>query len=165
MWSFSDGIQHRVIPFHYEARHGRDEVTGLRRDAPARLSDSNERNNMFETWVLLTHGVDLSRFPPANQPLPPGWRSFMLHKYLHDYIEAHVAGSRTNTGPEGARFNIWHCWLYERYVKFFPLLKRFQEPVLELHLLISNQSYLTDLRRKRTQRNQAAAQAKRSRNR
>jgi hypothetical protein len=35
--------------------------------------------------------------------------------------------------------------------------------VLELHILISNQRYATDDRRKRTQRNQAAARAKRSR--
>jgi hypothetical protein len=165
VWSFADGLQRGVIPFHYEARFGHDEVTGLRRDAPARLSYSNARNNLFETWVLATHGVNLSHFPPANQPLPPAWRSSMLYIYLHDYIDLHVAGSRLSAGTEGARFNIWHCWLYERYVRFFPLLRRFQEPVLELHLLISNQSHATDDRRKRTQRNQAAAQAKRSRTR
>jgi hypothetical protein len=168
--SFCEGLEFSVIPFHYEARHGVDAMTGAKRDAPVDQADVRDRNNHFEAWALTTHGVDLDKLPPKTQPLPPAWRGSQLFKYLHLYIMEFMPGSRAGAGETGPRFNVWHCWLCEMFVKFYPLLKCFQEPTLELHFLISNQQYKTEDRRARigNERNsasQATSRAKQSKSR
>ena len=144
---FSEGLEFGVIPYHAEARNGFDAITGVRRDTRPDPAVVRTRNNHFEAWVLAMFGVDLEELPPRTQPLPPAWRGSQLFRYLFLYIEKFVPGSRAGAGEDGTRFNVWHCWLYDMFVKFYPLLKRFQEPTLELHFLISNQQFKTEGRR------------------
>jgi hypothetical protein len=161
---FSEGLEFGVIPYHDEARNGFDAITGVKRDKWPDPAVVNDRNNHFEAWALAIFQVNLAELPPKTQALPPTWRGSQLFRYLNLYIVEFIPGSRAGAGAAGTRFNVWHCWLYEKFVKFYPLLKRFQEPTLELHFLISNQQFKTEGRRdkKRNSATPASFHAKRS---
>ena len=167
--SFREGLEFSVIPFHYEARHGADAITGIARDAPVDPAEVRNRNLDFKAWALEMHGVDLDELPPKSLPLPAAWRGSQLFKYLYQWLVEFVPGSRAGAGPQRFQFNVWHCWLYEMFVKFYPLLN-FQAPTLELHFLISNQQYKTEDRQrrignKRNSASQATSRAKQSKSR
>jgi hypothetical protein len=140
---FVEGLEHGVIPYHAEAHDGRDPITGVKRDSRPDPAKVRSRNYHFEAWVRKTFGVDLEELPPTDVALPPEWYGSQLFMYLCLYTKRFVGGSRAGAKEDGSRFNIWHCWLYEMFVKFHPLLLRFQEPTLE-HFLVSNQQYKTE---------------------
>ena len=98
--SFHEGLEFSVIPFHYEARHGIDAITGITRDAPVDPAKVRNRNNDFEAWALAMHQVDLDKLPPKAQPLPVAWRGSQLFKYLCLYLMEFVPGSRAGAGPQ-----------------------------------------------------------------
>jgi hypothetical protein len=166
--TFCLGLELSVVPFHSEALLGIDWTTGATCDC--KVEPANVRNCTchFEAWALEMHGVNMTFLPPKNQPLPGRWFGSEIFKYLHEYLVKYLPSGRSDTGPEQAWFNTWHCWIHQMFEKFFPLLKRFQEPTLELHLLISNQRVKTDQRcngGKRRPTNQANPRAKRSKSR
>ena len=143
--TFRQGLDLAVIPFHSEALHGVDWVTNVIRDSPVEPANVRNRTNHFEAWVMAKHGVNLTELPSKKRSLPSAWYGSKLFTYLHEYLVGHLPFSSIGTGLDQARFNTWHCWLHQMFEKFFPLLRRFQEPTLELHFLISNQQYKTDL--------------------
>jgi hypothetical protein len=166
--TFREGLEFGVIPFHSEALTGTDWASGRTRDCKADVAKIRDRTNQFEAWVFVKYVVDIEELPPKDEPLPEEWYGSEIFKYLHVFLVEHLPGSCTGTGPEQARFNNWHCWLYRMFEKYFPLLKHFQEPTLKLNFLISNQRVKTDRRRNHAKRRlatQATPRAKRSKSR
>jgi hypothetical protein len=62
---------------------------------------------------------------------------------MEEYIHTHIKGGCRGVQDSLAWFNNWLCFLHEPYIRFRQDLKWFQEPMLELHFIISNQRRLT----------------------
>ena len=163
--SFHEGIEFGVIPFHHEALTGINWASHRTRDAKANDSKVRDRVNQFEQWVHEKHGVDIEELPAQDVPMPQEWYSHQIFKWMHKFLMVKLPGSCTGAGIDQAQFNNWDCWLCQMFEKFFPLLKRFQEPTLELHFLISNQHFMTEGCRKRLLASKATPGVKRSKSR
>jgi hypothetical protein len=138
--SFEKGIESRLIPTQDVCMAGND------RHNPTYTLDTAAHRPPVDTLLGDFVKITLDNWKVNLQNLNPtrffGARLFI---WMEAFISARIKNGRRGVQLNSlARFNNWHCFLYEIYITFHTKLKWFQEPMLELHFINANQRCLTN---------------------
>jgi hypothetical protein len=133
--TYERGLATRLVPFYDVCLDGsdfRDPTYEL--DTPAELVSVDTLIKAFDEQVRKSQHVNLAALNPDLN------YGAMIYIMTRAFIERKIAGGRLGCQKNSrARFNYWHCFVYEIFTMFSGELLVWQEPFLELHFLIARQ--------------------------